>query len=214
MISLAVSPQEILRRSTPFLLRMAGPVRFVGGLLTQTPMQILEREHGVTRRMLTLLERLTAHVEIDAGFPAADVATVLSFFREFVELEHHAKEDLAIYPLALVHGDDRDAELVGRLVAEHDETKQLLHSLTLFWEPDDLLPEEREGFVELARTYVRRLERHMRLEERRLFPYARRMDAEETERVLASFESIDARGTLGLERWCAVAAELEARWAS
>jgi hemerythrin-like domain-containing protein len=182
-----------------------------GLVVTQTPIEVLRREHALTRRMLVLLERLAEHVDAEGEFPASDVAVVLGFFREFVETEHHAKEDACVYPLALLNGGDEEAELVGALVADHDATKELLHSLSLFWEPTGLLEEERRAFCGLARNYARRLDRHMLLEEESLFGLADFMDEAEKARTLAVFEEISAEHR-SLESWLGATAELEERW--
>src|SRR5690606_1190335 len=115
------------------------------------------------------LDRIAARIDAGAAFPAADVARVLGYFREFGETVHHRREDEYVYALAMAHGDDRLAEAVGRLIADHEETRELLYSLTLFWEPGELLPEERRGFCAMARAYASRLRRHMDREERLLF---------------------------------------------
>jgi hemerythrin-like domain-containing protein len=181
-------------------------------LVTSAAIEALRSEHDLHRRMLVLLERMARSVENGEPFPAADMAEVLGFFREFVETFHHAKEDHALYPLALSYGDEADVELVGRLVADHQDTRELLQSLTLFWEPGDLRDEERSGFATLACAYARRMRRHMEIEEVALFPRAERLAQHEIEAAIAeATRGLPARRDL--VAWRGVAAMLEERWA-
>ncbi len=174
-------------------------------------LEVLESEHALTRRMLAVLDAIARGVRSGVGFPSNDVAELIGFFREFVEVEHHAKEDVAVYPLALAEGDDRAAEIVGELVADHAETRELLQSLSLFWEPGELLEEEREGFAALAMAYSRRLRRHMRLEESALFPFASQLGCLEDQRIVRTMRGLQRRPE-GAAHWESLADRLEPRW--
>lgn len=149
---------------------MTALLRVEAGTVSQQPVGELLREHDLTRRMLTLLERVATRVELGLAFPVEDSALLLTFFREFVEFVHHAKEAEQCFPAVTMHGADELAELVGELVADHEASKTLLHALVLFWEPGELRDDERDSFVEFARTYAARLRRHMAIEEQLLFP--------------------------------------------
>ena len=131
---------------------MVAVPRTLEARLSQSPVDVLMREHDLTRRMLTVLERIATQVEVGVAFPAADTAKVLTFFRDYVEQVHHVKESRHCFPAATMLCRDAVAEAVGRLVAEHDEGKILLHSLTLFWEPGDLLILFSDGIHEALST--------------------------------------------------------------
>ena len=148
-----------------------------GKALQQSPFAHLKREHELVRRALAVLQKMAAHVDMGCSFPARDVERLLEFFSEFFHAVHEVKEAEHLYPAVVLHGHDREAELAGGLLRDHDDTRDLLHSLTLFAEPSgdpsgDFLGEERRGFVDSARTYVRRLNRLMHAEETSLFPTA------------------------------------------
>lgn len=154
------------------------------------PVDVLAAEHALTRRMIRVLTELSARVEAGEPFPAGDVATVLNYFREFVELAHHRKESIVFYPFAAMVGGEDAAESVGELIADHESSKLLLQSLCVFWEPDGLLDEERRAFAEVARTYGARLSRHMDIEEQLLFPVASSVPGDEQIRLIEELESI------------------------
>ncbi len=159
--------------------------------------------------MLTVLEQIAGKVSLGCLFPADDVATTLTYFREFLEQVHHTKEGHHLYPAAMMSGSEDCAEFIGNLMAGHDESKMLLHSLTLFWEPGDLLEEERTGFSDLAMTYCCRLRNHMEMEEERLFSFANCLEEEEQARLSKEFMSIGA-GHRPMNFWQAEASRLEA----
>lgn len=159
-------------------------------LEADAPAGVLRAEHVSIRRMIAVLRAVAVRVQEDEEFPAADVAVVLGFFRGFVELVHHQKEAAVLYPFAAMVAGEGAAEDVGALIADHDDSKLLLHSLTAFWEPGGLLAAERIAFAELARTYAQRLEGHMAIEEQRLFPLAETIPGDDQIRFVAEFERI------------------------
>lgn len=175
------------------------------------PFDALQREHVLHRRVLSVLERIGRWVVAGQPFPADDVAAVLGYLREFLELAHHRKESRALYPLVMEIADDQVAETVGELLATHEETHELLQSLWLFWEPGELTVDERRVFTELARTYIARTRRHLALEELVLFPVALQIDQVQRARVEAGFTQA-AAGLRGIDDWIPVVADLEERW--
>jgi hemerythrin-like domain-containing protein len=134
----------------------------------------LRRDHDLIRRMLVVLGAIADRTAAGLPFPSAAAATVLEFLREFAEHHHHRKESDLLFPaLALHQSSDEAAERVGEVLRDHDETRELLYTLTLFWEPSGLLTAaERVGFAEVARTYRQRLLRHLDAEESSIFPLA------------------------------------------
>lgn len=178
-----------------------------------TPLEDLEREHSLVRRALEVLERIAGHVEADLPFPADDVVVLLRFFREFVEGVHHRKETEVLYPAAVMVGGDACAECAGLLVRSHEDTRALLHSLILFWEPEGgLLEVERRGFVVTCRAYAMRLLRHMETEEEQLFRTIRQGMPPDDQMVMAmEFARMDRAGAAG-RKWLAAVQELERYW--
>jgi hemerythrin-like domain-containing protein len=131
----------------------------------------LAEDHALIRRMLAVLDALAAALRRIGPFPNDDVAALLRCFREFVDHGHQPFEAEILYPVVLAQGSTGDAALAGRLVADHEETRELLHALELLWEPrGELTTEERESFADVAHLFAVRLRRHLREEETRLFP--------------------------------------------
>jgi hemerythrin-like domain-containing protein len=178
---------------------------------TWDPIDELLLEHGLHRRTLAVLERIAQSVERGGTFPRADIARVLGYLREFIEEVHHCKEDQVVYPLVLELGDDDVAEEVGRLLADHDATRDLLASLTMFAESSDPQEQERDGFCQMVRAYVLRMKRHMNLEERHLFPAVRKLNDEQLAEIARGCADA-ARGQRDASQWASDIAELEEHW--
>jgi hemerythrin-like domain-containing protein len=177
-----------------------------------SPVDELVREHALIRRMLAVLERIAGRVEAGAAFPFADAAVVLRFFREFVERVHHRKEHECCYPSAVLESHQEVVEAIGELEGDHEDSRGVLQGLLLFWEPGELLADERVGFAGLARTYARRLREHMAVEEESLYPAVRaRIRGKDLDEVQERFARIGS-GAESASSWEHVCATLEERW--
>lgn len=170
----------------------------------------LRDDHALIRRAVVVLRSITLAVEAGARFPAAAVASVAGFLREFAEHQHHSKEESLLLATLAAHGADDAAEDVGELLRDHEETRELLYTLTLFWEPiHALTADESCAFVQVARTYSDRIERHMTLEEALFFPLADRMiPGDEQLDLLREFTAADV-GRRTRAEWAEVIAALE-----
>jgi hemerythrin-like domain-containing protein len=88
----------------------------------EEPFEMLEACHQRVRRMLTLLERLRAHVaahgsDAQARQAARDVAR----YFDMAAPQHHLDEELHVFPPLLAQGDPAVRALVERLQREHLE---------------------------------------------------------------------------------------------
>jgi hemerythrin-like domain-containing protein len=171
---------------------------------------ILRDDHALIRRAVAVLRKITAAVEAGGPFPSRAVSQVASFLREFAEHQHHAKEESLLLATLAAHGAEQAAEKIGALLREHQDTRELLYTLTLFWEPtDSLTRDEARAFARVARTYADRIERHMADEEVRFFPLAERaIPGDEQLDLQAQFAAADA-GRRTRAEWTAVIAALE-----
>lgn len=173
----------------------------------------LRDDHALIRRVIVVLRRMAASVELGMHFPAADVAAVAGFLREFAEHQHHSKEESLLLATLAAHGAEDAAEGVGELLRDHEETRELLYTLTLFWEPSHALtPAEAVAFAQVAQTYTDRLDRHMTSEEARYFPLADRLiPGDEQLDLLKQFATFD-EGRRTRAAWSVMVADLEQRW--
>ena len=134
------------------------------------PIEELRAEHALVNRGIETLSAIGEHVGAHADFPAADVAVLLRFLREFVVAVHMRKEAEVVWPAIALRGDEATAAAIGELFRLHADVTDLTHSLVLFWEPiDDLSAEEREGFAGTVSAFVAQLRRMQRIEEGAVF---------------------------------------------
>jgi hemerythrin-like domain-containing protein len=177
------------------------------------PIECLRNEHGACRVAFRLLLSVADHLARGLPFPADDCAVLLRFLRDYVEGVHNRKEVDHVLPALAVYGDETTVELVGLLLGQEQQSRDLLLALILFWEPvAALTPAERAGFVAAARAYASRSLDAMAVEERRLFPLAERaIPADDRLGWARAFGTIEA-GRPSLQDWQPVLAQLAARW--
>ena len=181
----------------------------------QRPTDTLRRDHAITAVALSALDGVGKHVAAGGEFPAADVATLLRFLREFLLAVHLRKENEAVCPAVAMRGDDAAAALVGELMRMQEEVTELVHSLVLFWEPvGELTPDERRGFAETVAALTARVLRMQELEEQRLFPMCdAAIPADDQLDWVTNFSALDAdRG--GAMAWGNCIGTLARRWSA
>ena len=179
----------------------------------ERPTDHLKDDHIVAARAVRCLAAIAEQVRHGDPFPADDTATLLRFLREWVVAVHMRKEDEVLGPAVAMRADEQAAEIVGELFRLHEEIRELLHSLVLFWEPlGELTDEERSGFAETVDALVARLERRQELEERALFPACDRfVPADDQLHWLEEFAQLEIeRGTRA--QWCDQINALASRW--
>ena len=86
----------------------------------EEPFEMLEACHQRVQRMLTLLDRLRAHVRGHGSDTQAQQAArdVMRYF-DLAAPQHHLDEELHVFPPLLAQGDERVASVVRRLQQDH-----------------------------------------------------------------------------------------------
>ncbi len=137
----------------------------------------LVAEHDLIRRTLDAFERCVASLQTSPTPDAvrADLASFVSFFREFAEHEHHAKEESVLFAAVTdAHLPDND-EVVKSLLSEHETGRRYLLRLNELvsrqgsWSADHVQDAIRE-----ARSYALFMRSHIREEDGILFPLVQR----------------------------------------
>ena len=134
------------------------------------PITKLQREHSnmwrVQQVMHLQLERLWRGEPTDSAL----LANAFYYMRKFPSTVHHPKEDL-IYEKLLEAGTPLAKE-VSHILSQHEELYEIEDELI------DLvlqLPKCRERVLQLGRRYLTIQTEHMEIEERLLFPQARKL---------------------------------------
>jgi hypothetical protein len=121
--------------------------------------------HRLVLRGLRALEQLACRIGSDGEDPAGDAARLLTFFRDFYLHTHQHVVTESLLPAVLADGDPESLATAGALTADQHEAEELLHALTLLWEPEWMSEEERQHFGSLAHLFVRRVRRTLRAEQ-------------------------------------------------
>lgn len=162
----------------------------------EQPFEMLEACHERVHRMLSLLERLRAHLkEHGADTQARQAARDVMRYFDLAAPLHHQDEELHVFPRLLAQGDARVLPIVRRLQRDHREmeaswqrARQVLARVAE-GSTGAPRPEDDEALDAFARPYAE----HIAAEEEIAYPAARSaMDAREIER--AGREMMERRG--------------------
>lgn len=148
------------------------------------PTQILREEHRVILRALELLE--AAADRLSAGRPLPDGwwERLRDWLRAFADRNHHAKEELYLFPALLQAGVPAAGGPVGVMLEEHTEGRALIQAMAV----GD--PAHRS---EAARRYCRLLRDHIDKENGVLLPLADAVLDPQAQALLArDFEKLEA----------------------
>jgi len=133
----------------------------------------LRHEHTSIENVLGALERQIA--VIAQGEPAdyALIASIVDYFTDFPDRQHHPKEDLVFARLR--RADPAAAQSVGDLIESHtilaEEFRAFAAALNAVMH-DEIL--SRTQFVEQARAFIEHQRLHLAMEETSFFPVAER----------------------------------------
>jgi hemerythrin-like domain-containing protein len=174
----------------------------------------LSHEHELIRRMISVMEALSA--ELQAGTPgiAGDLREAIRFVRGFADKCHHGKEEKLLFPLIASKNQTVASMPVRILTSEHDAGRTLIRELE-----DALMAIEAGDATALAKAaqaltlYTRMLRKHIDKEEDVVFPLARTLISEEEADLLAEqFEAVEEEmGPAAHETFRAILESLEAK---
>jgi len=168
------------------------PVGCCGHHQFERPTQVLNAEHRVIERALSVLDRLTgAPIKASLG----DWKKTLDFIRHFADRCHHLKEEKILFPALEGHGISRENGPIGIMLLEHEEGRGYVRSMMRAL---DLCAANNEAaektLVENAKAYLRLLRGHIEDEGKVLFRIADAViPADEQKELLRTFEEHEAK---------------------
>jgi len=155
--------------------------------------QELSTEHGAVLVGLKILDKVTASIaEKDEQAPE-HLERLLDFFKGFVDVCHHGKEEDVLFPELERRGVKRDGGPIGVLLAEHEvgreHVRAIADGLRRLRRGDD---EAAAAISEHGRALHEMLRAHIRKESDDLFPTADRLVPDDVAATLAEkFEVIE-----------------------
>jgi hemerythrin-like domain-containing protein len=167
---------------------------------------LLLREHELIRRMVDVLERYIARVDSGVEQGRHELVLLVTFFREYVDLSHHEKEESILIPALVRAGMSWDSGPIEEVRREHNLERYLTQALrhaslqAKTWSVHD-----RKHLVDVARSFLVFLRKHMTKEEELLFPAMRERLAAEaledlTHRLRRFEEAREASGDAEITR--------------
>jgi hemerythrin-like domain-containing protein len=151
----------------------------------EAPFDMLEACHERVHRMLALLARLQAHVQVNGCDIQAQQAAqdVMRYFDLAAPL-HHQDEEMHVFPPLLANGDTTVATVVHQLMGQHRAMelawKDMRHVLTQIVSNGPPAPAPFLPFTEESvQTFTALYEAHIHAEEGVVYPAAKRLLTEE-----------------------------------
>lgn len=176
--------------------------------------EVLMSEHRLIEQVLGSLETLAA--EMQGGLvPERPLLTdYASFFREFADAAHHAKEEDVLFQRMNERGFPRETGPIAVMLYEHKVGRGHVSALRQAGEGQGPLGAvETQLVLENATAFVPLLRAHIQKEDRILYPMALRLlTGPELDAIESAFEAADARRRAdgSLDRLHALADQLTA----
>lgn len=169
---------------------------------------ILVEEHNVILKALAVLGVLADRGARGEPVAREQVERLVTFFREFADRFHHAKEENELFPYMVSCGMPRNAGPIAVMLHEHDQGRALVGRMAESASSLDS-PEGRGRFADAARGFEDLLSHHIMKENEILFPMgARLMNAEVDDKLVLAFDQRE-RAALGEGRAAFLRAEVE-----
>jgi hemerythrin-like domain-containing protein len=151
--------------------------------------ETLEREHALIERVLILLGESRQMIARGRTLPAGFAPWAVSFFRDFADHRHHAKEEAILFPLLESRGLARDGGPTGVMLHEHELGRDCVQRMdrAAMATPPDLA-----AFAAAAAEYGPLLSQHIFKENNVLFRMARQiLDPDDVESATERFAAVE-----------------------
>jgi hemerythrin-like domain-containing protein len=154
---------------------------------------MLTREHRVIEKVLGALETFAERLGNQGVDERSAVREFALFFRDYVDMCHHGKEEDYLFAKMTAHGFSKDSGPLGAMLSEQGEGREHLIALRSVGDGSGPLDrDERELVRGHALAYVMRIGPHMRREDTILFPMiSRSLSAPVLAELSRDFERFD-----------------------
>lgn len=136
--------------------------------------ELLMNEHRTIERALDAMEAWVDRIRCQPdGLQREELSRFVAFLREFVDECHHGKEEDILFAAMVEHGVVQTHGPITIMLHEHDLGRSLVDSLaSLAQQPTPWNEEERRHVEKTVRAYAKLLRKHIRKEDRVLYPLA------------------------------------------
>jgi len=142
--------------------------------------QELTNEHGAVLVGLKILDKIATAITERSEQAPKDLERLLDFFKGFVDVCHHGKEEDVLFPELERRGVKREGGPIGVLLAEHELGREHVRAIAAGLErlrsgDEAAIAAAAAVISEHARAYDELLRQHIRKERDDLFPTADRL---------------------------------------
>jgi hemerythrin-like domain-containing protein len=130
---------------------------------TMTPTEVLREEHRVILRALDLVETAARSLTAGTVLPEVWWLEIVAWLRGFADRNHHAKEEISLFPAMVKAGVPSMGGPIGVMLEEHERGRGLIRAMETA---------EPTARATGARAYVSLLREHIDKENEVLFPLA------------------------------------------
>jgi len=176
-------------------------------------LQSLAGEHRVIGLTLDAFEIYVGYVEARVPVDLADLRRFVAFFEEFAGIHHHDKEETLLFPALLGAGLDWNSDPLARVRSEHDQEHYLMQSLRhVSQQAEAWSLGDRAQFLSVANTFIAFQRRHMRFENKEVYPRIETLSELERARLSRDVARFDEAIRASKERFIEVAEILVRRY--
>ncbi len=149
---------------------------------------VLMREHEWILEAVHLLERLVGQLTAGKRVEVGVLLGLVTFFREFSDRCHHAKEEDVLFPVLLEAGVVEAGSPLAPVTNEHEQARRLVRTLEQHAADAGTSAEARDRFVHAALAFAALLRDHITHENEVLFPLADELLGDDATRIVSAFD--------------------------
>lgn len=154
--------------------------------------EILHLEFDTTRRVLQILENASNCLDNNKPVSKETFNEIIDVINGFIHKCHQEKEDRLLFPfLKNVRGGEKK-DFLGQLLMEHvsarDEIRNLASAVNYIYQGK----KAKKKIVKIARAYIKFMDKHIRMEEKVLFPWMNKVLTRDEQMILImKFEAME-----------------------
>ena len=154
--------------------------------------EFLHLEFDTTRRVLQILENASNCLDKDKPVSKEAFNEIIEIINGFTHRCHQEKEDKVLFPfLKNVRGGEKK-DFLGQLLMEHVSARDEIRNLSVAVNYIYQGKKAKKKIIKIARAYVKFMDKHIRMEEKVLFPWMNKVLTRDEQMILIKkFEDME-----------------------
>ena len=155
--------------------------------MKNNPIQTMLLEHEIICRVEEIIKKLDGTWEDNSGKYKETVLTLINFFREYADENHHRKEEEVLFPAICNHPEFILNEIIDELEQHHEDFREYTQVIEAALDDNEF----ERSYKELG-NYLEDLLDHIAVENDELFVLAESLlEEEDLETIYFKFKDID-----------------------